>query len=271
MQFDQYLNDYINSFECDLDIKQAIKYVFNNKGKLIRPSLFWAMLSDLDISEKYFEIALAIEFIHTYSLVHDDLPAIDDDDYRRGQLSCHKVYGEDIAILTGDALLTQAFDLITKSNLDSERQIEIIKKFTAACGINGMIDGQVLDVKNENNRHLTIEQLKKIHHKKTALMIELPIYCAQLIGNKVDLKATAGALDLGVFYQIQDDYLDRYGDFTKMGKKTNADIFKVTYSTLYNQKQLEALINSLSKQIISSFQLYPKTSELINLIIKREG
>ncbi len=270
-QFLNYFNEYIKSFNAHPVLEEALIYSFNSNGKLIRPYLFFAMLEDLNIKETYLEIAIAIEMIHTYSLVHDDLPAIDDDDYRRGKLTCHKAFGEDVAILVGDSLLTHAFDLITKSELSPEIKINIIKEFTYASGIGGMIGGQILDVKNECNPNLSLIELQTIHDKKTAMMIELPIKCAMLISTSIHEDALNASRDLGLLYQIQDDYLDSYGDFEKIGKKINADANKTTYTSLLPKEELEATISKLGKQILNEYNQFPKTQSLIEKIIKREG
>lgn len=270
-KFYDYFNNYIDNFELEDNLKEAMKYSFNSNGKLIRPNLFWSMLDDLNVTEDYLEIALSIEMIHTYSLIHDDLPAMDNDDYRRGKLTCHKVFGEDIAILTGDALLTQAFDIVANCDIEANRLIQIIKAITEASGIAGMIDGQVMDVKNENDPNLSLETLKLIHDKKTAKLIELPIKCAQLVAGINIPQANEAARKLGLFYQIQDDYLDRYGDFSKTGKATNADENKVTYSSLYTKIELEQLLDKLADEILMAYNNLPKTKDLILQIVKREG
>lgn len=269
-QFYAFYNDYITSMNTTSTLKDAMLYTFNSNGKLFRPSLFWSMLKDLNIAENHFEVACGIEMIHTYSLVHDDLPAMDDDDYRRGRLTCHKVFGEDIAILTGDALLTHAFELIAMANISNSKKVAILTAFTTAAGAQGMIDGQVMDVKNENDPDLTIDMLENIHDKKTAMMIELPIKCAQIIAADTDKNCLRAARMLGLFYQIQDDYLDSYGDFDKLGKATNADINKITYASIYSKSELESIIESLSLDIKETFNNYPSTLNLIKSIVNRE-
>ncbi len=270
-QFYSKFDEYINSLSAETTITEAIKYSFNSNGKLFRPTLMWAMLDDLLIENRFFEIALAIEMIHTYSLIHDDLPAMDNDDYRRGKLTCHKVYGEDIAILAGDGLLTHAFDLIANSELPASKIVKLIKAFTDASGIAGMIGGQVMDVKNENDPNLTEQTLQTIHDLKTAKMIELPIKCALIIADTDVELPLRGARTLGLFYQVQDDYLDTYGDSDKMGKATQADSAKVTYTSLYEHKDLVIYKNELANQILEDFSNYNKTQEIIKKIIKREG
>lgn len=270
-EFYDFYRDYILSLNCDKSLEEGLIYSFESNGKLFRPNLFWAMARDLGVNAPHFEIAVAIEMIHTYSLVHDDLPAMDDDDYRRGKPTCHKVFGEDIAILVGDALLTHAFDLVAKAQIDAERKVKLFQAFTLAAGASGMIDGQVMDVKNENDPQLTLETLKIIHDKKTAMMIELPIICAQVVADVPNCASLQAARKLGLFYQIQDDYLDAYGDFEKMGKATNADSAKVTYSSLYTKSELVTVIEELGTQILDAYTGFEQTKQLVETIIKREG
>lgn len=267
----EFYEQYIISLQAEQTLTEALLYSFKSNGKLFRPHLMWTMLKDLSVEQSHLPIAAAIEMIHTYSLVHDDLPAMDDDDYRRGKLTCHKVFGEDIAILTGDALLTHAFDLIASSELGAAVKVEMIKAFTNASGASGMIAGQVMDVKNENDPNLTESTLELIHDKKTALMIELPIKCALLIAGVENDEALKAARKLGLFYQIQDDYLDTYGDFEKMGKMVNADSDKVTYTTLYSKNELEQYMSSLASEIANAYTDFTNTKELVNTIIQREG
>lgn len=264
-------NQYIDSLGVDPILDQSLKYCFNSNGKLFRPMLMWSMLKDLENDDQAMDVALAIEMIHTYSLVHDDLPAMDDDDYRRGKLTTHKVYGEDIAILTGDALLTQAFDLVANSGYQPSQIVELIQAITSASGATGMIGGQVLDVKNENDPNLSQTTLEVIHDKKTAMMIELPIKCAFILSSVTEPTCLAAARKLGLFYQIQDDYLDTYGDFDKIGKATNADVNKVTYTSFYSKLELEAYIEQLGNEILMAYDKYPTTKGLIKTIIQREG
>lgn len=262
---------YLAKQDSHHQLLEAMNYSFNSNGKLIRPKLFWAMLKDLNISEDYIQVAMAIEMIHTYSLVHDDLPAMDNDDYRRGKLTCHKVYGEDMAILTGDGLLTEAFNLLTMANLDADKLIKIISSVASASGVSGMIGGQVKDVKNELNSELSLEMLKEIHNQKTGMLIELPIKCAGIIAGAENDELLRGARLLGLLYQIQDDYLDTYGDANKMGKAVGADAKKRTYSSFYTKLELEKLIHSMADEINQIYSEYPNTRLLINTIVGREG
>lgn len=270
-KFYAWFEQYIDQFSIDSTFNEAIKYVYVSKGKLIRPKLFWAMLADLNIEGEFVEVASAIEMIHTYSLVHDDLPAMDDDDYRRGRKTCHIKYGEDIAILVGDALLTHAFGLIAEADVSPEQTLMLLKAFRDAAGINGMIGGQVLDVKNENDPQVTSDLLEQIHDLKTAKMIELPIKCAMIVSDNVSAEKLEAIRKLGLLYQIQDDYLDTYGDFEKTGKAVNSDDMKVTYTTLYSKEQVLVILNDLEHDIKKAFANCSNVLALINMILKREG
>lgn len=270
-KFYTWFEQYIDQFSIDSTFNEAIKYVYVSKGKLIRPKLFWAMLADLNIKDEFVELASAIEMIHTYSLVHDDLPAMDNDDYRRGRETCHIKYGEDIAILVGDALLTHAFGLIAEADISPEQTVMLLKAFRDAAGINGMIGGQVLDVKNENDPQVTSDLLEQIHDLKTAKMIELPIKCAMIVSGNISDEKLEAIRKLGLLYQIQDDYLDTYGDFEKTGKAVNSDDMKVTYTTLYSKEQVLVILNDLEHDIKKAFANCPNVLELINMILKREG
>ena len=147
-----------------------MEYSLISDGKLIRPLVFLILISKNKIYKDYFNVAMALECIHVYSLIHDDLPAMDNDDYRRGRLTNHKVYGEDIAILAGDSLLTFAFELLSETKIEANKLVEMIRLTANHSGVNGgMINGQVLDVNNEGRE--TIEILKQIHIQKTARLI----------------------------------------------------------------------------------------------------
>lgn len=270
-QFYQKYNQYIEQLDSEPTLKEALKYSFNSNGKLFRPKLLWAMLRDLDCNDESLDVALAIEMIHTYSLVHDDLPAMDDDDYRRGKLTTHKQFGEDIAILTGDALLTHAFDLVVNANYSPQIVISLIQAITTAAGASGMIGGQVMDVKNEFDPALSLATLEVIHDKKTAAMIELPLKCAFIITGQKHQLCLDAARKLGLFYQIQDDYLDTYGDFEKIGKAVNADADKVTYTSFYTKDQLTKELDRLANEILSAYAAFPHTQSLIKTIVQREG
>lgn len=234
----QIMNKYVDIFNDSLDrttfdqvvntkLEESMKYSLSAGGKRIRPVLLLMTLSMLhtDIN-KGIETAKALEMIHTYSLIHDDLPAMDNDDYRRGLQTNHKVYGEAIAILAGDALLTKAFELITKdSKIEAEDKIKLIRLLSESSGHQGMVGGQVLDMDSED-KEITLDTLRKIHRYKTGALIRFSVVAACTIAkanSKTFLLLDAFSQELGMIFQIKDDLLDIEGDFDKIGKAVGSD------------------------------------------------
>ena len=201
-------------------IKDAMRYAVEGGGKRVRPVLCYAVCEMLggNISAVK-ELALAIEFIHGYSLVHDDLPAMDNDDYRRGKLSTHKKFGEAYGILAGDALLNFAFEtILSKDGADADyyRAAREIAEYAGYCG---MIGGQVLDLMNEKSITATEQNLYDIYVNKTAKLISAPILAASLVcGGKYYDKLKEYGYNLGVLFQITDDFMDAFGTFGGIGK-----------------------------------------------------
>ncbi|MFV0424381.1 MAG: polyprenyl synthetase family protein [Bacilli bacterium] len=273
---DNHFEQYINTLNADEKIKEAMKYTFLNGGKRLRFKLFEALVEDLKMpSEDYVNIGIAIEMIHTYSLIHDDLPAMDNDDVRRGKPSNHIVFGEDLAILAGDALLTHAFDLIVLCDLKAEIKVELIKRFTLFAGVNkGMINGQVLDIQNENNVEITLSELENIHIQKTAKLINLCFSSALIIAEKLEFEKEFNVLstDLGLFYQIQDDYLDAYSSSEILGKNVNSDIEngKKTYVDFFSKAGLEQLIMKKKNILLQKTKDYSKVNDVVSIIVNRE-
>jgi geranylgeranyl diphosphate synthase, type II len=184
-------------------------------------------------------VACALELIHTYSLIHDDLPAMDNDDFRRGKPTCHKVFGENIAILAGDALLTEAFILLSRAEkvrLSAERRLAVIQEIAHAAGLAGMVGGQTLDVLAEKSKP-DINMLYDIHRRKTGALIMASVKAGAIISNARENKIQALAdygINIGLAFQIADDILNVEGDRELMGKNTGSDaaMGKVTYPLL---------------------------------------
>ncbi len=175
--------------------------------------------------KKYIDVACAIEMIHTYSLIHDDLPSMDNDDLRRGRLTCHKAFDEATAILAGDALLTEAFGVVCRNAFLSDNQkVQIVTLLSQAAGQSGMIYGQQQDLAFEN-KQATLEELKDIHTYKTGCLFQAPLVMAGIIAKPTDLEnlKKLGAM-IGLLFQIQDDILDVVGDEDTLGKKTGSDL-----------------------------------------------
>ena len=271
----KFMEEKIDELVCDPTIKQAIKYSLINDGKLIRPLIFLSYLEVDDISD-YYDLAMSIECIHTYSLIHDDLPAMDDDEFRRGKKTLHLVYGEDMAILAGDSLLTLAFELITNNKVISDSQkVKLINILANYSGVNqGMINGQVIDIKGEINN---LEVLDQMYMQKTAKLLIAPMLMANVINNLNDKdKLIVLGTNLGLIYQIQDDYLDCYGSFETVGKDIGSDIAndKFTYATYYSKEELEEVINNKLKDIdllISNLKLNQNFIDLISTIYHRSS
>jgi geranylgeranyl diphosphate synthase type II len=222
-------------------IHQAMRYALFNGGKRLRPMLVFegAKIAG-GVSSSVEPAACALEFIHTYSLVHDDLPAMDNDDYRRGKPTCHKVFGEANAILTGDALLTAAFGLLAENaamaNIDSRQVARIIKLVSQAAGSQGMIGGQVLDLEAEH-QVIDFEHLKTLHRLKTAELFRAALLAGAILHNLPDqglAALTQYSENFGLLFQITDDILDVEGDFALTGKSIGSDQKndKTTYPSL---------------------------------------
>ncbi len=247
-------------------LAEAMEYAVMNGGKRIRPILMYMICdlfeeskknkkytkNNLENYDKIKEIAVALEFIHCYSLVHDDLPAMDNDDYRRGKLTVHKKYNEAIGVLVGDALLTEAFGIIANcKNLGNKNKIEVISKLSEYAGFFGMIGGQFADMESENKK-LEIDTLKYIHSHKTGKLltaaIELPMIALDIEDEKKEKMIEYSKL-LGIAFQIKDDILDIEGNFEEIGKGSN-DVKngKLTYPSLFGlEKSKEMLKECLEK------------------------
>lgn len=274
-EFKNYMIEEISKYKTDDKIKEILEYVMISNGKYIRPLLFLCYLDDKKINYKnYMNLAMTIEMIHTYSLIHDDLPAIDNDDMRRGKLSCHKKYGEGVAIIIGDMLITDAFSkLVDNKEVDSELKVRMIKKTVKAAGIEGMIYGQYIDIKNKADN---IEILNEMHILKTAKMITLPLTLATMVAkSEEELPVEKLGNDIGLLYQIQDDYLDLYGNSTKIGKTLNKDKTsnKKNYSYYYKEAEHKNIIEIKEKEIynyIEEMKHLENTYNIILSILKRE-
>ena len=259
------LGNYENKYPEKLS--EAMEYAVMNGGKRIRPILMY-MICDLfeknncKSYDKIKEIAIALEFIHCYSLVHDDLPAMDNDDYRRGKLTVHKKYNEAIGVLVGDVLLTEAFGIIANSkSLGAKNKIEIISKLSEYAGFFGMVGGQFVDMESENKK-VEIDTLKYIHAHKTGKLltaaIELPMIALDIEGEKREKMVEYSKL-LGIAFQIKDDILDIEGDFEEIGKKSNdVENEKTTYPSIFglekSKKLLQEYLEKAKKIIEDEFE-----------------
>lgn len=229
-------------------VKEAMHYSLLAPGKRLRPILFLSVLRSYQIDyHPYIDIACAIEMIHTYSLIHDDLPGMDNDDLRRGLPTCHKKFDEATAILAGDGLLNLSVSVILDMDIDNQLKIDIMKRLYQASGVQGMIYGQQQDIYFENKK-ASLDELKDIHKNKTGEMIAASFQLAAMIANPDDYeKWTAIGYNLGLAFQIQDDVLDIIGDEKNLGKTIGSDIenHKSTYVSLLGVGQSQTEVQSL--------------------------
>ena len=222
----------------DEQLCSSMKYSLTAGGKRLRPIL---LMAAADVAggrgEDFIQVACAIEMIHTYSLIHDDLPAMDNDDYRRGKLTNHKVYGEAMAILAGDALLTQAFEVMLRQpGVPADVLLKVVREMAIAAGPDGMVGGQAIDLESEG-KHIPMETLKKLHMGKTGALFRAAIRSGAILSGAdekqlADLTAYADAF--GLAFQITDDILDVVGNEAVIGKPVGSDERndKSTYVTL---------------------------------------
>ena len=236
--FEEYLNEYVERMQTHPSILgESMRYSLQNGGKRIRPVLMLSVAEMLGVPQKdVFPFALALEMIHTYSLIHDDLPAMDNDDYRRGKPSNHKVFGDANAILAGDALLNQAFTICFGECLKGENFILAAKFLSECAGMNGMIAGQSADLYFSAKQEVSKEDLFYIHENKTGKLLSAPILIPSILyDSRYYLRLEQFAKELGVLFQITDDILDVTGHFEKLGKTIGKDqtAEKLTYVKLY--------------------------------------
>ena len=257
-------------------VKEAMTYSVMAGGKRLRPLLFIQTLRAYNVDyHKYIDIACAIEMIHTYSLIHDDLPGMDNDDLRRGKPTCHKQFDEATAILAGDALLNESMNVILRMELDDALKVEVLRYLYQASGLDGMIYGQQQDMYFETHT-ASLDELQAIHHDKTGALISVPMKIAGLIAKKED----AGQLEnigfkLGLAFQIQDDILDVTSTTETLGKKVGSDIanHKSTYVSLLgletSQKRVEELFEECLTDVYGLQLNHGLMIELFQIIMKR--
>ncbi|WP_413308938.1 polyprenyl synthetase family protein [Bacillus sp. 1P10SD] len=263
-------------------IKESMIYSLEAGGKRIRPLLLFATLDAFGMNPKNgLFAAAAIEMIHTYSLIHDDLPSMDNDDLRRGKPTNHKVFGDAIAILAGDALLTYSFEVISQLPTDvfsAESKLKLVVELAKAAGTEGMVGGQVADMEGEA-KSLTLQELEYIHIHKTGKLLGFSVLAGGIMAgaNQEQLDHLSGfAHHLGLAFQIQDDILDLVGNQEIIGKPVGSDTtnLKSTYPQLLT---LEGARTALKEQIASAKENLDKTglnthllSEITDLVASRD-
>jgi geranylgeranyl diphosphate synthase type II len=258
--------------EIEPALMKAVRYTLDAPGKRIRPAIaLWCCELVSGQIDRNTEIAAAaIEMVHTYSLIHDDLPAMDDDDFRRGRPTCHKAFDEATAVLTGDALLTLAFEVLARQIDDSITTVRLIAELAHAAGPAGMIAGQMADLKAEKTKP-TLEMLQYIHTNKTARLFRAAAAMGAICGgadkNEFDLLCEYG-LKIGLGFQIADDILDVCGSTEKLGKTAGKDekAAKCTYPAVFGLEKSRKLEKDLADQAIAALESFgPKADTLRNL------
>lgn len=252
------------------EVVEAMKYSLANGGKRLRPVFCLEFAKSLGLDrEDALPFACALEYIHTYSLIHDDLPCMDNDDFRRGKPSCHKKFGEDTALLAGDALLTHAFQIITESDLSDYKKINAVSLLSQNSGVCGMIGGQVIDLKYEKTDP-TLNQILSVHKLKTGALISASCLMGCIAGGATEMQmayASKFAYTLGVAFQIKDDILDVIGDSSVLGKPvgSDADNNKTTYVTLVGIEKAQQDVADLTEKAVSLLDAFDNNEFLVML------
>lgn len=252
---------------------EAMNYSLLQGGKRIRPILTKAVLDALKVDASlYKEFLCALECIHTYSLIHDDLPAMDNDDYRRGNLTNHKVYGDGMAILAGDGLLTYAFQLCSENTTASaEQKIKAIQCLATAAGPEGMVGGQAFDLLSEG-KHIPLEELKVLHSGKTGALFNAAIELGLILSNADQAKYAAYmtyANCLGLLFQITDDILDVTGTIEELGKTPGSDIRqdKSTYVSLLGLDEARNEAHAVAQKAHAALATIEDDTHILSAII----
>lgn len=278
-EFEEYFSKYFEHNDPDISaVTQAMRYSAMGGGKRIRPFIVVEVCKMFGADkESALPLACALECIHTYSLIHDDLPCMDNDDFRRGRPTCHKEYGEEFALLAGDALLTYAFEIIADaSGLSDKAKLEAVKLLSNLAGVYGMVGGQTIDLESEG-KEISLEKLIKLHSLKTGALIR----CGALMGasaagadEQVKRAVDEYAKKIGLAFQIADDILDVTADEKELGKPVGSDAEneKVTFLSFMNVQQARLYAQSLAaeaKEKIAGFNNNQTLLELADYIVNR--
>ena len=269
-----YIESYLEH-ECFTDSSQpqkllfeAMRYSLLAGGKRLRPILVFDFCSMCCGSwQKAVPFAAAVEMIHTYSLIHDDLPCMDNDDYRRGKPTNHKVYGEATAVLAGDALLTAAFGFLASGDLDSCSRVEAVRVLSQCAGELGMVGGQILDMQSEN-RVCTEQEVLDIQSRKTGALIRAACLLGVIAGGGNDMQRKAAeefANHLGLAFQIRDDMLDVIGDAKELGKATGVDAHKNTFVRLYGLDACDRLVKEHTQKAMDALNAFSEHTFMTRL------
>jgi geranylgeranyl diphosphate synthase, type II len=279
---DQYLPSYVKRLSAPRSLKESMLYSIEAGGKRLRPILTLLTIDAFGKNEELgLDVACAIELVHTYSLIHDDLPSMDNDDYRRGKLTNHKVYGDAVATLAGDALLTFSFELLANINnnqISSDTKLILIQRLARAAGAEGMVGGQVSDLEGEN-RSLSLQDLEYIHQHKTGDLLLYSVFAGALLADASKEQVShleQFAKHLGLAFQIKDDILDIEGDEAKLGKPVGSDEErdKSTYPKLLTlagaKEKLKEEVEEAKKFLYEANVKHHLLEELLEYIVYRD-
>ncbi|QGX46607.1 polyprenyl synthetase family protein [Streptococcus equinus] len=250
------------------DLIEAILYSVDAGGKRVRPLIFLELLEGFGVAltDAHYDVAAALEMIHTGSLIHDDLPAMDNDDYRRGRLTNHKKFNEATAILAGDSLFLDPYDLVANAELSAEVKVALIAELAHASGTYGMVGGQMLDMEGEE-RKLSLSELQLIHANKTGKLLTFPVVAAGIVAGLADEDINnlrkAGSL-IGLAFQVRDDILDVTASFEEIGKTPKKDLLadKATYPSLLGLDKSYDILNESLDEALAIFQKLSETQGL---------
>lgn len=255
-------------------IHQAMRYSLFAGGKRLRPVLAIAAAEAVGGKmNDVLDVACALEMIHTYSLIHDDLPAMDNDDYRRGKPTNHKVFGEGIAVLAGDALLTYAFEIMSSAEVAfPDRLLTVIKEISHAAGTLGMIGGQVVDIESEG-QSITSDTLEYIHSAKTGALFRASLRTGGILAGASEEQLsclTQYAEHFGLVFQITDDILDVIGDEEKIGKPVGSDIknHKATYPSFYTLSVAQQMAEATIKKALACLDTSGLKAEFLREVVQ---
>ena len=263
----------------DKTLCESMKYSLMAGGKRLRPILVMAAADAVGAKgTDYLTTGCAMEMIHTYSLIHDDLPAMDDDDYRRGKLTNHKVYGAGMATLAGDALLTLAFEvMLRQQGVSADTLVRVVREISTAAGPDGMVGGQALDMESED-KQISMETMKNIHLGKTGALFRAAIRSGAILGGASEealAALTVYADNFGLAFQITDDILDVIGDESVIGKPVGSDEknHKSTYVTLTSLEEAQKLAQDAVDTAIDALKIFGGKAdflrELVAYLVKR--
>lgn len=277
---DEQLQQLLTGGYSPISLRESMLYSVKAGGKRIRPLLVLAVLEDFGVqSADALKVASAVELIHTYSLIHDDLPCMDDDDYRRGQLTNHKVFGEATAVLAGDALQTAAFNaLASLEHTSAEKALALVRLLAEASGAKGMVGGQILDMEGEK-ASLSLEQLEEVHLHKTGALLAFCIEAGAILAGANEnqiAQLRSYARNIGLAFQIKDDILDVTATTEQLGKPANSDTDseKSTYPSLLGLEGARLQLEKYHTNAIECLSFLPSDKSYLALfadyIVQRE-